>query len=385
MPSKSSSNDSLVENNDEAPVRKDKKFKRIRGLLGGDKKDKKHGKGKGKNKGKHADDDATYNVNVDERSIATAPAKHDEPLRRGSDAKRSYMLKVVLLLMDPKSRRFELLQLEFDSLKALVSDVLAQIPVSVTEDVLREQTYLGICGHDGKEMPLNALLSEFCKGSEVFVAVPKGVAAKECARLAVPILTDDKVVNMLRSSDINMNEWLDNKNKKTSKKAVKLSSSSGKVIATDDDSHKGGKSAGLIAVILAAIVLQVYHLYISAPIKPGHIVSPGIHLSKCGVLSILPTCSNEYMTFADEETIVMKDAADKVLWSIRGNTCKKGDKGCIRGMKVGEDGELIIGGKVVDSVRTYTDDVKLSPWPFAEEPKIRIKRDTPESSKSSGD
>ena len=100
--------------------------------------------------------------------------------------------------MDPKTRRFELLQLEFDSMKALVSDVLAQIPVSVTEDVLRKQTYTGICGADGVEMSSYKLLSKFCKGNEVLVAIPTNVPASECARLARPILGDDKVVAMVR-------------------------------------------------------------------------------------------------------------------------------------------------------------------------------------------
>ena len=84
--------------------------------------------------------------------------------------------------MDPDTRRFELLQLEFDSLRALVSDVLAQISVSVTEEALRLQTYTGITGRDGIEMTSSNLLAAFCKGNEVLVAIPDGVTAKTCAR-----------------------------------------------------------------------------------------------------------------------------------------------------------------------------------------------------------
>jgi len=107
------------------------------------------------------------------------------------------MLKVVLLLMDPETRRFELLQLEFDSDKALVSDVLTQIPVAVTEEVLKQQRYVGISGSSGTQMNSAVLLSEFCKGNDVLVAVPDGVPAVECARLARPILNDDKVIKMV--------------------------------------------------------------------------------------------------------------------------------------------------------------------------------------------
>ena len=79
----------------------------------------------------------------------------------------------------------------------LVSDVLAQIPISVTEQALRSQSYTGICGRAGKEMPPEKLLATFCQGNEVLVAIPAGVQAQECARLARPILSDSKVMQMV--------------------------------------------------------------------------------------------------------------------------------------------------------------------------------------------
>lgn len=83
------------------------------------------------------------------------------------------------------------------SIFVVVSDVLAQIPVSVTEETLRQQTYTGIAARDGQEMLPSKLLATFCKGNEVLVAVPDGVPAKECVRLARPILSDDKVIQMV--------------------------------------------------------------------------------------------------------------------------------------------------------------------------------------------
>lgn len=152
--------------------------------------------------------ETVYQVDVDDRTISvmsgdtkttsTTVDKTAEGFLSGGN--KSYMLKVVLLLMDPETRRFELLQLEFDSDKALVSDVLTQIPVAVTEDVLKKQNYVGICGSAGSEMNSGILLSEFCKGNDVLVAVPDGVAASDCARLARPILNDEKVINMVSLS-----------------------------------------------------------------------------------------------------------------------------------------------------------------------------------------
>jgi hypothetical protein len=162
------------------------------------------------------DDQSTiYNVDVDDRSIVTRDTADTSgygadqllgsaasPGSTGSGpptpVKKPYLLKVVLLLMDPTTRRFELLQLEFDSLKALVSDVLNQIPVSVTEESLRSQQYSGICGKSATLMASDQLLSTFCVGNDVLVAVPSSLTAKECTRLAKPILSDDKVLSMVR-------------------------------------------------------------------------------------------------------------------------------------------------------------------------------------------
>ena len=192
---------------------KKKKFS-IRGLLNGEsRKDRRvREEQEAKEKGvsppapETPEAETVYQVDVDDRTISVMSGDTTKNTTTTADkaaegflsgGKQSYMLKVVLLLMDPETRRFELLQLEFDSDKALVSDVLTQIPVAVTEEVLKKQSYVGICGSVGTEMNAEILLSEFCKGNDVLVAVPDGVAASECARLARPILNDEKVINMV--------------------------------------------------------------------------------------------------------------------------------------------------------------------------------------------
>lgn len=144
-----------------------------------------------------------YRVDVDDQSLRskiTQDAKNGTPGANSSPPQQTFLLKIVLLLMDAKTRRFELLQLEFDSLKALVSDVLAQIPVSVTEEALRTQSYSGICTSDGNQRSLPTLLADFCKGNEVLVAVPTEMPPVECIRLAKPILNDEKVFAMVRKN-----------------------------------------------------------------------------------------------------------------------------------------------------------------------------------------
>jgi hypothetical protein len=113
-------------------------------------------------------------------------------------------LELVVLLMDPVSRRFELLQLEFDSTRAKVSDLLTQIPLSVTESSLQQQQYSGVLDSTGslQEGPVR-LLEAFryhttsTSNKMVLVAKPRGVSSKECMRLAKPILTDTQVSIMV--------------------------------------------------------------------------------------------------------------------------------------------------------------------------------------------
>ncbi len=107
-------------------------------------------------------------------------------------------LELVLLLLDPTTRRFELLQLEFDSLRARVVDILAQIPVSVTEDSIRNQQYEGVIVETCELMDQTARLVDFCRGKQVLVALPKGLSIKDCVRLARPILSNAKVLEMVR-------------------------------------------------------------------------------------------------------------------------------------------------------------------------------------------
>jgi hypothetical protein len=110
-------------------------------------------------------------------------------------------VQIILLLMDLNSRRFELLQLEFDPNQAVVNDILAQIPDAATEHVLRTQPYEGICSVDGTEMPSDVRLDScVTRENEVKLAIPSGITGRECAKLAYPILNDKKVRIMVRKT-----------------------------------------------------------------------------------------------------------------------------------------------------------------------------------------
>lgn len=195
---------------------KGKKLKRIRGFLTGESRRERRAKKEAARQAAIAagktpvatepddEDETIYGVDVDNTSLLGDKAKKALPAL-GSEGGAletmrsvSHALQVILLLMDPKTRRFELLQLEFDSNKAVVRDVLSQVPHSVTEEALRQQNYTGVCDRTGQELYNSTRLADVCSGSDILIALPSSVDARECARLAKPILQDRNVIEMVR-------------------------------------------------------------------------------------------------------------------------------------------------------------------------------------------
>merc|ERR1740124_1850738 len=118
----------------------------------------------------------------------------------------SQFFQVILLLMDPVTRVFELIQLEF-KLKAVVIDVLKKVPKFVTEVTLAEIRYSGLCDCKGKELYSSTRLSDVCTGLEVLIALPENFNAKECIELARPILTDENVIEMFESIGVDISKF----------------------------------------------------------------------------------------------------------------------------------------------------------------------------------
>jgi hypothetical protein len=132
-------------------------------------------------------------------------------------------MELVVLLMNPACRRFELLKLEFDSSQTKVSDLLTRIPLSATEPKLQEQQFVGVLDHrghleDGSTKILEAFRNrvENANGNHsqrnkasttstitrklVLVAKPKGLSTEETMRLAKPMLTCTQVDKNGRST-----------------------------------------------------------------------------------------------------------------------------------------------------------------------------------------
>ncbi|KAL9185235.1 hypothetical protein ACHAXT_003012 [Thalassiosira profunda] len=206
-------------------------------------------------------------------------------------------IQVVLLLMDPSSRRFELLQLEFDTNKALVSDVLRQIKGSATEKTLRDMNYAGVCDSSGMEMIASMKLSRFCEGNDVVMAMPSGMTGKQTAKLATPILGDPKVEDMLAPCGVKVET-----KQKRSRSGTKLTKideekkTRQRARSRGGDAQKGGKTSSptpptaILAIIVSSLLFFTIqrHVRVTKPLESGSVLLPGQWKSQCGIFDLFP-------------------------------------------------------------------------------------------------
>jgi len=111
---------------------------------------------------------------------------------------------IIILLIDPISRRFQLLRLELDITKPTVAEILERIPyLPATEESLRTQTFDCMCDMEGLEYDHEKHISEYVDGSTLVIAVPKSntKGTENVIRMAKSILHRRKVEAMLKAAD----------------------------------------------------------------------------------------------------------------------------------------------------------------------------------------
>lgn len=316
-------------------------------------------------------------IESEARQATQRTAKGDKANVREVPAAETPSFQLVLLLLEPLTGRFELLQLEFDSERARVIDVLAQVPLSVTEPAIREQDFSGVLCDNGEVMGREKRLVEFCREKQVLVGVPKGLDIDECNRLARPILTDMQVARMLSGSGFDVSKW---------KELEPGTDSSGRGLPTEEgdievapESNGSGLSGLFFVAFIAllAIVTQTAHKYLEAPIAHGTHLQPGSIRSKCGILGYLPKmdlieCESAFMEVNNDGTVSFYDENRQLTALLAGNTCSTED--CMDGIVFQSNGTILIGGKRVRTIQIYQDKVDISPWPFADAPKLKPKR-----------
>mmetsp|Transcript_9146 Transcript_9146/g.19812 ORF Transcript_9146/g.19812 Transcript_9146/m.19812 type:complete len:595 (-) Transcript_9146:96-1880(-) len=121
--------------------------------------------------------------------------------------------KIFILLLQPKLKTFELIQLIYSSNDTTIGNIIAMIPKNATEPALGSQKYIGLCRPKTEEEIVDhELLASAPRANtgvesakitlgEILVAVPDGYSAPDVAVLAKQILSNPKIVKLLKRSD----------------------------------------------------------------------------------------------------------------------------------------------------------------------------------------
>ena len=154
------------------------------------------------------------------------------------------MTKVFVLLLEPKTKTFELIQLVYSTLSTTIGDILFMIPQHATELVLGSQKYTGLCRPKEDDQSLSELsllasmpttasksnnnknCANICTG-EILVAIPQDYTVPEVTKFSQAILTNRRFTKLLRRSNpLAPREHSKKKERKSSSRRHKSTSTS---------------------------------------------------------------------------------------------------------------------------------------------------------------
>lgn len=284
---------------------------------------------------------------------------------------------VILLLMDPKTRRFELLQLEFDSSVAKVSDIYGQINASATEITLKSQEYNSLTNLKSEQLDDSKLISAYIDSAGIVIAVPSssGESPEAITKLATPILTNPKVHKMLSNSDLDIADLPEPVEKKApeppkpkelpveEKKEESTPVVEEPTPAPEATTKSSFNVFSLVAVAIVAHLILKVHVHYTSPLTIGNTLAPGRSRGFCGLNSLSPfsSCESAVMTMGDDNVFTVTKGGE-VVYELTGKDC---EEECVPGLTIDEDGKVKINGSRVKTTMKAT--IDLQPWPFAED------------------
>ena len=122
--------------------------------------------------------------------------------------------KIFVLLLQPRMRLFELVQLVYYPSVATIGDLVDLIPNSATEQLLGNQAYVGLCrpNSEGSAASILTDLDLMASGAvdggsaniyrgEILVAIPEGYSGEQCQRYSKPILANQEFSKLLARSN----------------------------------------------------------------------------------------------------------------------------------------------------------------------------------------
>jgi hypothetical protein len=145
------------------------------------------------------------------KSKETSKTREKKKSSRRKHDPSSY--KIFLLLLQPESKIFELIQLIYLPNDTTVGNIISMIPENATEQALGNQEYIGLCRPKTQEeiVDKELLASETSSGvevesakitlGEILVAIPMGHTGPDVAALSKQILSNPKIVKLLKRAD----------------------------------------------------------------------------------------------------------------------------------------------------------------------------------------
>ena len=105
--------------------------------------------------------------------------------------------------------------------------------------------------------------------------------------------------------------------------------------------------------------------FVTAPLKPGDVLAPGLFRSRCGLLSVLPEsvtgCEPALLKMGNDGVLSLY-SGNAYLWQMKGAVCAEGNESCEPGAVLDASGKVKIGG--VKARLIGGKGVVNTPWPF---------------------
>jgi len=110
-------------------------------------------------------------------------------------------IEIVVLLINPVSRHFEVISCRLDMNESSVEDILDVVSKTVSEK-LRDVNFTGVSNQSGEEFKPYTKINNFITGKELLIATFDSKTASECLKHARPILKNPEFISMLRVNGI---------------------------------------------------------------------------------------------------------------------------------------------------------------------------------------
>jgi hypothetical protein len=121
-------------------------------------------------------------------------------------------VEIFLLLVEPNSKVFELIELSYPRRTTTIAKILKMIPKNVSDPVLAEQKYVGLCRPKKNSEPITELkafasssvagsgpTANICQG-DIFIAIPANTSSRQMIQLAKPIVANPHIQKLMASS-----------------------------------------------------------------------------------------------------------------------------------------------------------------------------------------